>query len=904
MIKPVFALLAVFLLIAVIFAVSVSAPVKEDIKSGGLSLIPRMAPVKPAAVKISPQADLARVIVKFREESDVRLRGNQFVSLKGQALGTTNSLLRPYLNGQIDRLFSKSEEALNKDKFIYELRSGHELADLNLYYSLDISGHGEAETIVNQLNKLEIVEMAYVEPRPEPAEDIDPPTSDYEPLQTYRLAAPAGVDAVYAKTLSGGDGSGVKIIDIENEWNQSHEDLEKAAGAIIGLGDNPYGDHGTAVLGVMIGGDNGYGVTGICSGADVGMVSAYYYGITNAILIAADNLQAGDLMLIEIHSPGPRYDFQVRLDQLGYICVEYWQDKFDALQYAWAKGIIVVEAAGNGAENLDDVIYEQRFDTTYRNSHAIIAGAGAPPSGNFGVDRSRLSFSNYSERVNLQGYGYEVFTTGYGTYWNAGGDPDQFYTSSFSGTSSASPIVTGSVACLQGYYKNLYGVPFDADYAREILNSTGSPQQGNTSEHIGPRPDLAAAVAALAAPPSLYTSPIYIDTSLTEGTVEEMPLWVHNRSGSSAIDFTAVSADSLAKSGMSVWLGVAPESGTVPPDDSVLLAVSLDASTIEDRLEIYKGIININWGVSGGSLDSIEYVPVFLTVPCMPETTYAVTSSGDPEGSPYNWIEIKDIGTKIPSTAYYNNYAPQPLDDGTAGPFTLPFDFPFYGDGMTYSQIYVGVNGAISFTDPDVNISGYYSSFDIPGAPFSTLISLFWNDLLLGTGHGAHGAIYYYFSPGNDTAIVEWYQLGGYNATDDTLTTFQVILTSNGNIKCQYYEVGYTGLNSSAVIGLSAMGCTATPYLDTGLPPENIVNNSTAVMFRVAPDPVGSGDVNGDGAVNILDVTALISYLYKGGQAPEPLEAADPNCSGNVNLLDVTYLISYLYKGGPAPCFY
>ncbi|MEW5923108.1 MAG: M4 family metallopeptidase [Candidatus Zixiibacteriota bacterium] len=61
------------------------------------------------------------------------------------------------------------------------------------------------------------------------------------------------------------------------------------------------------------------------------------------------------------------------------------------------------------------------------------------------------------------------------------------------------------------------------------------------------------------------------------------------------------------------------------------------------------------------------------------------------------------------------------------------------------------------------------------------------------------------------------------------------------------------------------------------------------------------GDVNGNETVNILDVTALITYLYKGGPAPDPLDAADVNSSGNVNLLDVTFLISYLYKGGPAP---
>jgi len=61
------------------------------------------------------------------------------------------------------------------------------------------------------------------------------------------------------------------------------------------------------------------------------------------------------------------------------------------------------------------------------------------------------------------------------------------------------------------------------------------------------------------------------------------------------------------------------------------------------------------------------------------------------------------------------------------------------------------------------------------------------------------------------------------------------------------------------------------------------------------------GDSNGDETVNILDITSLINYLYKGGPAPDPIEAADVNNDGTVNILDITYLINYLYRGGPEP---
>jgi len=62
------------------------------------------------------------------------------------------------------------------------------------------------------------------------------------------------------------------------------------------------------------------------------------------------------------------------------------------------------------------------------------------------------------------------------------------------------------------------------------------------------------------------------------------------------------------------------------------------------------------------------------------------------------------------------------------------------------------------------------------------------------------------------------------------------------------------------------------------------------------------GDADGSGAINILDGTYLINYLYRDGPPPVPLdEAGDVDGGGSINILDVTYLINYLYRGGPAP---
>jgi hypothetical protein len=61
------------------------------------------------------------------------------------------------------------------------------------------------------------------------------------------------------------------------------------------------------------------------------------------------------------------------------------------------------------------------------------------------------------------------------------------------------------------------------------------------------------------------------------------------------------------------------------------------------------------------------------------------------------------------------------------------------------------------------------------------------------------------------------------------------------------------------------------------------------------------GDADASGAVNLLDVTFIINYLYKEGPAPVPPEGADADGNGSLNILDVTHIINYLYKEGPEP---
>jgi len=495
----------------------------------------RKAPGKGSPPKVAlPPREL---VVIAAPEAGLRASPTGLASAAGAEVGSLARLLESQ-GAALRPLFGVSEERLQHHALSLAAERDVAVPDLSVYYRVEAPDE-RLDDLAERLRKHPAVLGAYVKPPAElpqlndmaPAAGEAPPaTADFTARQLYLEAAPGGIDARFAWTRPGGGGAGVRIVDIEGAWRFSHEDLLQNQGGVIGgtpAGDIAWRNHGTAVVGEFSGDRSGFGITGICPDANVRAISIFGGpGSAGAIRQAADALGPGDIILIELHFAGPRFNFQPRADQLGYIAAEWWPDNFDAILYATSRGVIVVEAGGNGAEDLDDPLYDtpdpgfpptwsNPFKRGNRDSGAIVVGAGAMPPGthgfDFGPDRSRLDFSNYGSVVDAQGWGREVTSTGYGDL-QGGSNEDLWYTDHFSGTSSASPIVVGSLGCIQGALRGGGKPPLTPTAARDLLRSTGSPQQNGpfnpSSQRIGNRPNVKEMIERLL-PPLLTTVPLY-----------------------------------------------------------------------------------------------------------------------------------------------------------------------------------------------------------------------------------------------------------------------------------------------------------------------------------------------------------------------------------------------------------
>ena len=386
-----------------------------------------------------------RIIVKFRDH--IQLPDDRTVAreIESRGIGPWQRLAAEFKGISIEPLFASKKRS---DIFGLVSRASvtdptYRASDLLTYYAVNIPPGVAPEAVTKALSTWPNVIFAYLEPPPVEPPLVNPADDPRSGNQGYLDPAPDGIDAEYAWGFAGGDGDGQAVVDLEWGWTLHHEDLAAHGVTLISGINNSYFFHGTGVLGELAALDNTVGCVGIVPAlSSIRCVSQWLtgggYSTSQAILDATAAMTFGDVLLLEA---------QTSLWGYSLVPVEIEPAVFDVIRLATALGIVVVEAAGNGGVDLDGVVNPagqqilNRGSADFQDSGAIIVGAATSIA-----PHSRLGFSCFGSRIDCYGWGENVDTLssdGTNTATN-------LYTSSFNGTSSASPIVTGAALALQG----------------------------------------------------------------------------------------------------------------------------------------------------------------------------------------------------------------------------------------------------------------------------------------------------------------------------------------------------------------------------------------------------------------------------------------------------------------------
>ena len=226
--------------------------------------------------------------------------------------------------------------------------------------------------------------------------------------------------------------------------------------------------HGTHVAGIIAAArNNGVGMDGVADNVRIMAVRAVPDGdehdkdIALAIRYAVDNgARVINMSFGKGFSPNKK-----------------WVD--DAVRYAESKGVLLVHAAGNSAQNIDTIANYPMIEYAdkSRATNWITVGASGPT--NKDGNSLTANFSNYGKKeVDVFAPGVKIYSTvpGGNTYEN------------LQGTSMASPVVAGLAAFILEYYPKLspaqvkYVIEKSSRAPSELVKTPGTEAEAQLSE--------------------------------------------------------------------------------------------------------------------------------------------------------------------------------------------------------------------------------------------------------------------------------------------------------------------------------------------------------------------------------------------------------------------------------------
>ncbi|MDY6918249.1 MAG: PKD domain-containing protein, partial [Chloroflexota bacterium] len=265
---------------------------------------------------------------------------------------------------------------------------------------------------------------------------------------------------------------------------------------------------------------------------------------------------------------------------------------------------------------------------------------------------------------------------------------------------------------------------------------------------------------------------------------------------------------------------------------------------------------------------------------------YYWIDSDEPGGPLYEWIELQGAGTDSGIHV-----------DDEAVAVDVGFDFQFYGE--SYSQVMIAEDGYLSFTDYG---GSAYTNQPIPHDSIpNSIVAPFWDDHYTPAG----GTILYDTMTVGERSlfVVEWHEVPLYGDPMGSSLTYEVVLTSDGEILFHYKTVsdgqsasvgienaaGSDGLcvsfNAANVHdGLSVL-VASHPFWLRVEPQCGAVAASESQQLAVVFDARGlsPGTLSGEVVIVSNDLDESLVTLAATLEVLQSTEPAAPDFSANVN---------------------
>ncbi|MDD2065716.1 S8 family serine peptidase [Pseudomonas sp. 25571] len=302
------------------------------------------------------------------------------------------------------------------------------------------------------------------------------PTPDFEALQRYLNEPDSSAKGLNIRNAwqAGVQGRGVRVHFSDGGLYANHEDLRgNPRLKVIPPTVDSEPDHGTASVGVLLAHDNGLGMTGICHAAELFLYDNRAYdarGYSQTLKKLLAYARAGDIVGVNRQT--------ANVNVLGtFLPSLHDRTWWDVTRSLTERGVVVLNAACNGTSVSDHnarttqgygVDLEQwRYFDDHGEADAILVGAC------HSWDGKPHQYSNYNYRYRmLNGWGDSVATLGYEALQDKNGH-DRDYTSTYGGTSSATPMVTGALALIQSYAIEQHHLYLNADQMHLLVMQSG-----------------------------------------------------------------------------------------------------------------------------------------------------------------------------------------------------------------------------------------------------------------------------------------------------------------------------------------------------------------------------------------------------------------------------------------------